>query len=86
MTLRVTLEIVPFGDEDKKRTIETLNISNLGPDMEFDNENICEYLIEHNEYKQWSKPNLVIPHNRKQGALVLAELALHEINERTSSV
>jgi hypothetical protein len=30
MTLRVTLEIVPFGDETKKRTIRQLDIFNMG--------------------------------------------------------
>lgn len=31
MTLRVTFEIVPFGEEINKRTIHTLNIHNIGP-------------------------------------------------------
>ena len=30
MTLRVTLEIVPFGNEDNKRTIYELEIWNMG--------------------------------------------------------
>lgn len=30
MTLRVTLEIVPFGDEDKKYKIGQLDIFNMG--------------------------------------------------------
>jgi len=30
MTLRVTLEIVPFGVEENKRTIHTIDISNQG--------------------------------------------------------
>jgi hypothetical protein len=30
MTLRVTLEIVPFGDESKKRVIRQLDIFNMG--------------------------------------------------------
>lgn len=30
MTLRVTLEIVPFGDETKKRVIRQLDIFNMG--------------------------------------------------------
>jgi len=30
MTLRVTLEIVPFGDEDKKYKIRQLDIFNMG--------------------------------------------------------
>lgn len=86
MTLRVTLEIVPFGDEDQKYVIETVNISNMGPDEEWDDPSICEYIIEHNEYKKFSKPLLAVSHNRKQGALVLAELALAELNARIDSL
>ena len=86
MTMRVTISIVPFGDEEKKYDIETLNISNMGPDEEWDDENICEYAIEHNEYKKFSKPFLAVSHNRKNGALVLAEVALAELNARISSL
>lgn len=86
MTLRVTISIVPHGNEDEERTIETLNISNMGVDMEWDDGNIYEYLIEHNEYKKFSKPVLTVSHNRKAGALVLAEVALKELNARLSSV
>lgn len=32
MTLRVTLEIVPFGDESQKRVIRQLDIFNMGVD------------------------------------------------------
>lgn len=86
MTLRLTLEIVPFGHEDQKYTIETVNISNMGLDLEWDDENINEYFVEHNEYKKFSKPILSVTHNRKAGALVLAEVALTELNARLSSV
>lgn len=30
MTLRVTIEIIPFGDESNKRTLHVVNISNTG--------------------------------------------------------
>lgn len=30
MTLRVTLEIVPFGEEANKRTLHTIDVSNIG--------------------------------------------------------
>jgi hypothetical protein len=37
MTLRITIEIVPFGEEDKKRTLGVANISNV------DGDRICNY-------------------------------------------
>lgn len=72
MTLRVTLEIVPFGNEDEKRTIETVNISNIGFDLDS-----CKYMyyVEHNEYKEF-KSKIVVYHDRNQGALVLAQKAI----------
>lgn len=75
MTLRVTLEIVPFGNEDEKRTIETINISNIG----FDLYNYkYMYYIEHNEYKEF-KSKIVIYHDRSQGALILAQKAINAV-------
>jgi hypothetical protein len=37
MTLRVTIEIVPFGVEKDKRTIGVIDISNQGRDTDSDN-------------------------------------------------
>ena len=31
--LRVTVEIVPYGDESRARSIATLTIANVGPDV-----------------------------------------------------
>lgn len=49
MTLRVTIEIVPFGEESQKRTIETINISNW-EQIGFD---LYNYRIEDNRYKEF---------------------------------
>ena len=35
--LRATIEIVPFGDEELKREIATLEIANIGPSSEYPN-------------------------------------------------
>lgn len=38
MTLRVTVEIVPFGDKSQKRTLGVINISNVTYDPSWENE------------------------------------------------
>ena len=47
MTLRVTVEIVPFGDESLKREIGRLNISNITYDRTRENEygEISDYIV-----------------------------------------
>jgi hypothetical protein len=78
MTLRLTLEIVPFGDEDKKRTIEVVNISNLGwADEGAD----YKYLIEHNKYKARDPESPTVSHLRADGAMVLARKALEVLTK-----
>lgn len=74
MTLRVELSIIPFGDETKKRVIETINISNLGVTRE----NICEYVVEHNSYKSYEDGTPRVYHDRDDGAIWLAAKALEK--------
>lgn len=46
MTLRVTVEIVPFGDESRKRTLDVMNISNVTePCWENDYCDIADYTV-----------------------------------------
>lgn len=81
MTLRVTLEIVPYGNEDQKYTIETVNISNLGAtDL-----GVYQYGIEYNKYKT-GEYDAVVEHTRKDGATKLVELAMGAVNARISRV
>lgn len=75
MTLRMILQIIPFGDEDKAYTIETINISNI-KDNGFGN---CDYIIEHNEYKSGKEDLPKINHNRQDGAIELVKKALEVI-------
>lgn len=77
MTLRVTLEIVPFGDEDKKRKIRQLDIFNMG----YIDRGYCEYGVieidsENNTGGLYEK---TIYHVRDQGALVLVQRILDEL-------
>lgn len=70
MTLRVTLEIVPFGIEENKRTIYTLNISNMGSKTKGGK----------TRYRMLLEPPLSDPvkllHIRGDGAVKLARKAL----------
>jgi len=43
MTLRVTLEIIPFGVEKRKRTIAVANIHNRGPVTDHPKERFYRY-------------------------------------------
>lgn len=79
MTLRVTLEIVPFGREDKKYTIETLNISNVTLQVPTIVKGEDTYIIEHNDYKNYDDKTPKVPHKREDGALTLVRKALERL-------
>lgn len=84
MTLRVTLEIVPFGNETEKRVIETINISNISFKEKSDDG--CDvYVVERNSYKTYDENNIRIHHYRKDGALLLSALALKELSLEENS-
>jgi len=89
MTLRVTIETVPYGDETLKETIFHLDINNTGDvrDMGFGNV-VCSYdvlLYQHYNETMQSRgmpkfeleDELKLPeHNRRDGALSLVYKAL----------
>jgi len=83
VTLRVELSIIPFGDETKKRVIETINISNLGvaevPGRLTLDDPEYEYVVEHNDYKKFDDNTLRVYHKRNDGALRLAAEALDRV-------
>lgn len=78
MTLRVLLQIVPFGNEDKAHTIETINISNIGHTPE-SYPLQYQYIIEHNKYKSGEKDLPMVNHNRQDGAIALVHKALGQL-------
>lgn len=78
MTLRVIVQIIPFGDEAKARTVETLNISNTG-NYGLSMPPQYEYIIEHNEYKSGKKDLPKVLHNRDHGALELVRKAIERV-------
>jgi hypothetical protein len=79
MTLRATLEIIPFGDETKAREIVVLNISNVtfkegrGPNGE------DTYVVEVNDYKNYDSNTKRIFHKREDGAVALVEKACRNV-------
>ena len=87
MTLRVTVEIVPFGQESKKYTIHTLEMSNLG---------ITEGTSDRYSYwTQWrdgdgikeSPSHMTYGHRRDEGAwkLIKKAMAYKEMNKDQTS-
>ena len=78
MTLRCTLEIIPFGDEEKKRVIRTLNISNVSFTEETpDGYNI--YVIEVDDYKNYNDKTPRVLHKREDGAEELVRKSLETL-------
>lgn len=75
MTLRVTVEIVPFGDESKKRTLDVYNISNVTSNEGY-LKNKDRYVVEKNKYKEITHEDLRIHHERSRGYLPLVIKAL----------
>ncbi len=74
MTLRITIEIVPHGDERHKRTLRTVNVSNVGasyPDSKI-LVGICNYSVKENG----EEVGMIPFHHRKSKATVLALRAL----------
>ena len=78
MTLRVTLEIIPFGDEERARTIKTVNISNV-TFKEGARDNVHNYVVEVDSYKNYNDETLRISHNRSDGAETLVKKALEAL-------
>jgi hypothetical protein len=77
MVLRVTLEIMPFGEEDKKRQISRFDIFNKGP-AEFGHYRYGVIEINENEAGLWSKEVL---HRRDLGAEELVRKVLEHRNK-----
>lgn len=76
MVLRVTLEIVPFGDEDRKREIGRLDIFNKGT-TDFEE---FEYGVIDLTPKQEGLFNKSVYHQRQHGAWILVYRALNDLD------
>ena len=77
MTLRVTVEIVPYGEEEKKYTIRQLDIFNKGH-VDFGH---CKYgVIDINpEKEEHGLHEKEVLHRRDLGAMQLIKKAVEEL-------
>lgn len=75
MTLRVEVSIIPFGREDDRTVIKTLNISNMGKLYD----NVYDYVIEVDEYKAMRPDVVKVSHDRADGAETLIKKSLEAL-------
>lgn len=95
MTLRVLIQIVPFGDEERVEDLYRLDVSNTGliKDLGFGHQ-ICSYSVKllkknnktmqrllHSQEWELEQEGVVKEHDRRDGPLVLVQTALEELNE-----
>lgn len=75
MTVRITLEIVPFGQEHKKYRIHVVDVNNM---LEYLSNGKCLYRVVHQNItrNEGGLLDLPIAHLRRDGPLKLAALAL----------
>ena len=76
MTLRVTIEVVPFGMEDEKRTVDIIDIWNIQQTPE----QLDSYEFTSTEF---GKQGYVFKHQRQKGAHELIRRVLNELLEGT---
>lgn len=76
MTLRVTLSIVPFGEEEKEEVIRTINISNLGKvPNDLGSEHPYRYGVQVDSYKT-GEYDTFVSHCRSDGPEILTYLVI----------
>ena len=83
MTLRITIEIVPFGIEANKSTLYQIDVSSLGTRTR---KRQTRYLLEQKipDAAPWEDASYKIRHYRERGAITLARKALQRL-ERVGS-
>jgi len=70
--IRVTIDLIPYGEQDLAKTLHTITIKNIGGDEE-----IASYIAEMKD-----KTYLIEKFEKKQGALVLLMIMLTKIIEK----
>lgn len=75
MTLRVVLQIIPFGDEDKAYEIDRLDISNFGSG---EDSGFYKYQAKYRESTKEEYLPFVVKHFRDNGAWELVRLVLNK--------
>ena len=76
MTLRVTISIVPFGNEDMEYDLDEINISNVGPSSG----GLTTYGVEVNKYKT-GKSDFFVQHKRRDGSTELVRKVLERLSQ-----
>lgn len=82
MTLRVKLEVVPYGDEDKAYEIGRLDIFNKGPAVSEDGTSLGgfhEYGVIELTPKDGAMHDFTVLHRRWEGAWKLVDRVLSEL-------
>jgi hypothetical protein len=72
--IRVTIELVPYGDETQKETLETIHISNIGQSQH----GYYNYTVER-ETKDMYRIAYIYSWDRSQEPLPLVETAIHKL-------
>jgi hypothetical protein len=80
--MRLTVEIVPFGEEDDKKTIHTIVIGNMGRVMPRAENRWADDLCVYSVSVDGEALDEQVHHHRGEGALVLAEKVLALVNEQ----
>jgi hypothetical protein len=81
MTLRMTVEVVPYGVEEDKYVIATLDIANITTDSD----GITHYNVNYSEDSGFTwEPKERIKHYRRDGFLSLLYRTLYTILSSTS--
>lgn len=85
MTLRVTIEIVPYGDEDNKRIVETIDISNetyvRGPENDYGE--LCDYsFISSNDRMYSYVHGEISKHRRSDGYYPLIQRVMQALRDK----
>lgn len=81
--LEVKIDLLPFGKEDGRRTIENLYIWNIGCIGENEQGKLCEYMAAKMDPRTEGKMAQGVPvkvqHYREDGAWVLVDKVLSEL-------
>ncbi len=74
--LRVTIEIIPHGDESQKHQLATFEICNIGRPSRSSHEDERSYAVRETHWDRYGDLRGVVVHRRSSGFMVLVIRAL----------